>query len=577
MYKETKKQRDQRVEKILEALDREYGREYRCYLNYETDWQLLFAVIMSAQCTDARVNQVTETLYQKYRSLQDFADADLKEMEEDIHSTILVIKNYDGEDLGRLRANLATYGIIKVRSYEGSEGGVDTLQIEVNAENGTVAYSVEGEAASVSETGLVTGLAAGKATVKAYLVEDETVFDTIELDVVDTILDTAVNPTVWDYEGLYSATPTLTNLEGQNGYATFRGVKGKEYMMKAKVLITNPNATDTWSRVSLGHVNEDNGAFHGMMLSPGANFAAPKTVVMDINASGEVAWGETTDRSQIWNHHGLSSFDWTQPIELTSVRSGDLYYYFINGELFWMESNYLDLTAVDTLPAILVGQCKVDVSEMSVTTDAEEIGAFLSTDAAKQTLYPTDPAHVEITNLGKKVVFSGADEGAATNPKDFGAKSIGDAFTLPANKQATVSFDLTVQSWGGTDGMPSLVFNVNRYLNPVAESRAYIISEFGAGFSGWNNNADLPAGIGTGVQPYADGVRIEVDQTYHVEATRLMTENGQDTRIVISSGETVLLDFTHNWQDGYSGIAYGSFLSRNLNCTVDNIAISIAE
>ena len=87
MYKETKKQRDQRVEKILEALDREYGREYRCYLNYETDWQLLFAVIMSAQCTDARVNQVTETLYQKYRSLQDFADADLKEMEEDIHST----------------------------------------------------------------------------------------------------------------------------------------------------------------------------------------------------------------------------------------------------------------------------------------------------------------------------------------------------------------------------------------------------------------------------------------------------------------------------------------------------------
>ena len=87
MYKETKKQRDQRVEKILEALDREYGREYRCYLNYETDWQLLFAVIMSAQCTDARVNQVTETLYQKYRSLQDFANADLKEMEEDIHST----------------------------------------------------------------------------------------------------------------------------------------------------------------------------------------------------------------------------------------------------------------------------------------------------------------------------------------------------------------------------------------------------------------------------------------------------------------------------------------------------------
>jgi len=452
-----------------------------------------------------------------------------------------------------------------------------TLQLEVKATNGTVAYSVEGDAVSVSETGLVTGLAAGKATVKAYLVEDEKVFDTIELNVVDTILDTAVNPTVWDYEGLYSATPTLTNIEGQNGYATFRGVKGKEYMMKAKALISNPNASDTWSRVSLGHLNGETGTFHGMILSPGAGFGAPKVVVMDINASGEVGWGETTDRSQIWGHHGLSSIDWTQPIELASIRKGDLYYYFINGELFWMESNYLDLTAVDTVPAILVGQCKADFSEMSITTDDAEIEAVLSGDAAKQTLYPTDPAHVAISDLGKKIVFSGADDGASTNCKNFGAKSIGDAFTLPANKQATVSFDFTVQGWGATDGMPSLIFNINRYSTSVAESRAYIIAELGAGFTGWNGNADLPAGIGTGAQSYTDGAKIEVGQVYHVEATRLMTTGGQDTRIVISSGETTLLDFTHNWQDGYSGIAYGSFLSRNLNCTVDNIAITVAE
>ena len=64
------------------------------------------------------------------------------QMEEDIHTTILVIKNYDGEDLGRLRHNLATYGIIKVRSFEGSEGGVDTLEIEVNAENYKVLLSL---------------------------------------------------------------------------------------------------------------------------------------------------------------------------------------------------------------------------------------------------------------------------------------------------------------------------------------------------------------------------------------------------------------------------------------------------
>lgn len=57
------------------------------------------------------------------------------QMEEDIHSTVLVIKNYDGEDLGRFRHNLAALGAIKVRSYEGCEGGVETLTLEVNSEN----------------------------------------------------------------------------------------------------------------------------------------------------------------------------------------------------------------------------------------------------------------------------------------------------------------------------------------------------------------------------------------------------------------------------------------------------------
>ena len=62
-------------------------------------------------------------------------DDETGKVEEDIHTTILVIKNYDGEDLGTFRRNLATYGAIKVRSYEGAEGGVDTLEISVNAEN----------------------------------------------------------------------------------------------------------------------------------------------------------------------------------------------------------------------------------------------------------------------------------------------------------------------------------------------------------------------------------------------------------------------------------------------------------
>lgn len=85
--RETKAQRDERVANILAALDREYGIEYRCYLNHETPWQLLIAVILSAQCTDARVNIVTADLFQKYDTLEKFASADLKELEQDIHST----------------------------------------------------------------------------------------------------------------------------------------------------------------------------------------------------------------------------------------------------------------------------------------------------------------------------------------------------------------------------------------------------------------------------------------------------------------------------------------------------------
>lgn len=76
-----------RVQKILDLLDEHYTTEYKCYLNHETPWQLLFATILSAQCTDARVNIVTKDLFQKYKTLKDFAEADISEMEEDVRPT----------------------------------------------------------------------------------------------------------------------------------------------------------------------------------------------------------------------------------------------------------------------------------------------------------------------------------------------------------------------------------------------------------------------------------------------------------------------------------------------------------
>ena len=77
----------QNTQEILRLLDEQYGREYVCYLNHENAWQLLIATMLSAQCTDARVNIVTADLFRKYRSVDDFANADLKELEQDIKPT----------------------------------------------------------------------------------------------------------------------------------------------------------------------------------------------------------------------------------------------------------------------------------------------------------------------------------------------------------------------------------------------------------------------------------------------------------------------------------------------------------
>lgn len=61
--------------------------EAKCALTYSTPWELLVAVILSAQCTDKVVNTVTPALFKKYRSIDDFADADIKELAKDIYTT----------------------------------------------------------------------------------------------------------------------------------------------------------------------------------------------------------------------------------------------------------------------------------------------------------------------------------------------------------------------------------------------------------------------------------------------------------------------------------------------------------
>lgn len=129
-----------RTKEILERLDKMYGTKERCGLLYETDWQLLIATQLSAQCTDARVNEVTKKLFKKYTSISDFINVSNEELEEDIRSTgfyknkaknikktaITIIEKFDGkvpsnmEDLlqlagvGRKTANVVLGHIFKV-------------------------------------------------------------------------------------------------------------------------------------------------------------------------------------------------------------------------------------------------------------------------------------------------------------------------------------------------------------------------------------------------------------------------------------------------------------------------------
>lgn len=104
----TKKEKQQ-VAEICRILNETYGTDYKCYLNHENAWQLLIATMLSAQCTDARVNIVTKDLFVKYPTLQAFADADIKELEKDIYSTGFY-KNKAKNIIGCAKKLISDYG-----------------------------------------------------------------------------------------------------------------------------------------------------------------------------------------------------------------------------------------------------------------------------------------------------------------------------------------------------------------------------------------------------------------------------------------------------------------------------------
>ncbi len=76
----------EKIEAILKLLDKHYA-DVKVALNYTNPLELLIATILSAQCTDERVNQVTKSLFRKYKTAQDYAQADLAILEQEIKPT----------------------------------------------------------------------------------------------------------------------------------------------------------------------------------------------------------------------------------------------------------------------------------------------------------------------------------------------------------------------------------------------------------------------------------------------------------------------------------------------------------
>ena len=81
-----KKENNNKTVEIIRLLKKEYP-DAKIALNYSNPLELLVATILSAQCTDKRVNIVTQTLFKKYREVEDYANANLRELELDIKST----------------------------------------------------------------------------------------------------------------------------------------------------------------------------------------------------------------------------------------------------------------------------------------------------------------------------------------------------------------------------------------------------------------------------------------------------------------------------------------------------------
>ena len=108
MPRESKAALKTRAMEIAARLDKEYP-EATCALHWRTPWELLVATILSAQCTDEKVNEVTPGLFKRYKTVQAFATAEVEELEQIVHPTGF-FRNKTRSIIGSAQAILAEFG-----------------------------------------------------------------------------------------------------------------------------------------------------------------------------------------------------------------------------------------------------------------------------------------------------------------------------------------------------------------------------------------------------------------------------------------------------------------------------------
>jgi endonuclease-3 len=98
----------ERIHEILKRLDQDYA-DVTCALHHDCAWELVVATILSAQCTDVRVNMVTPELFRKYPTVKDFAALEPEQLEADIRSTGF-FRNKSKSIVGAARKLLSDFG-----------------------------------------------------------------------------------------------------------------------------------------------------------------------------------------------------------------------------------------------------------------------------------------------------------------------------------------------------------------------------------------------------------------------------------------------------------------------------------